>query len=110
MAGLTRTFVSPQLKEDVVRDYHDNHMAVGDLKRKYNCAYNTIDKIIKTMPNGFWNNVVPGRKIEPPITEIRKSISPSDRIRLLTEDATTIAELTFQSIKEILLNLLLQGV
>ncbi len=104
MAGAKRTWISPQLKEDIVRGHQDYKMTVSDLHRKYSCAYNTVNKIVKTTPYGFWNIDLPGRIIEPPITNTRKNLVHSERVRLITDDALKVVELTLQAMKEMLEN------
>ena len=95
MAGNSRTFISPQLKENIVRGFHDDHLTVSELARRYNCAYNTVNKIVKLTNYGFWD-FAPGRQIDPPVTETRKNVSSSERAGLLMHDAMAVVELTLQ--------------
>ena len=102
MAGDTRTYISPKLKESIVRDYHGAHLSVSDLKRKYRVAYNTVDKIIKTTPYGFWNAVAPDSEIRPPVTETRKYLPTSAGASSPTELCKRILHLVFQRMIEML--------
>jgi hypothetical protein len=101
-----RTTISPQLIENVVRDYHELKSSLTDLSIRYKCAYHTVEKIIKNNPYGFWDSrkmdIIHGFPVKPSVNEIRKTLTYDERKRLLIQDALKVVELGFDAVINLL--------
>lgn len=99
----TRTPITPQFKEKVVRDHHDGNMSFLQLSHKYKCCFHTAKTICERNEYGFWNNPAGLAKRTMkhfcPVSDKRKELTAHERIKELLNDAIEVLELTLQQMK-----------
>ena len=86
----TRAVITPQLKLNVLKDYHVNNMTITSICDRYSCCYETVRKILDTTeykPECF-NSFNPGDVFQ------RKEMNPLERLKMLTSDALQVVELS----------------
>jgi len=104
MAGKRRkahTVLTEKIKEEVVRDYHDDKMSYTDIARKRYLSYPTVLKICRDNEYGFWTK--PARLAEgvkkQPITNKTKKLTGEERKNKISDDALEIIELALEEMK-----------
>lgn len=75
-----KSYVTKQIRKNIVIDHHDNELTCYKLAKKYNLAYNTIRKIVDDNAYGYWER---DEKAELPPRK-------PQRIVILTDPAETI--------------------
>ena len=93
----TRAVITPQLKLNVLKDYHANQMTITAICDRYSVCYETVRKILDTTdyrPEDF-------KSFNPGDVYQRKELDPLQRLLMLTTDATQVVELSlaFMSFK-----------
>lgn len=86
----TRVVITPQLRVDVLKEYHVNRLTITNICQRHSCCYETVRKILDTTeykPENF-------RSFNPGDVYKRTDLPPMERLKLLSSDATQILELT----------------
>ena len=86
----TRAVITPQLKLNVLKDYHANQMTITAICDRYAVCYETVRKILDTteFDPSCYKSYNPGDVFQ------RRELNPLERLNLLTTDATQVVELS----------------
>jgi len=96
----SRTSITAQLKEYIVRDHHDHNMTFLQIAHKHSCCFNTAKTICERNEYGFWNK--PAGLAKGPVkhfrsvSDDRQKLTSQERMELLVSDAVEVTELTMQ--------------
>ena len=86
----TRVVITPQLRIDVLKEYHVNRLTITNICQRHSCCYETVRKILDTTeykPENFGS-------FDPGDVYKRVDLPPIDRLKLLSSDAAQVIELT----------------
>ena len=98
----SRTSITAQLKEYIVRDYHDHNMTFLQIAHKHSCCFNTAKTICERNEYGFWNK--PAGFAKGPVkyfrsvSDERQKITTQERMKEFSNDAIEVIELLFQRV------------
>ena len=84
----TRTVITPQLKLNILKDFHITHMTITSICVQYSCCYETVRKIIDSTEY----KVEDFKPFIPGDLHKRADLPPQERQKLLTSDVTRVIE------------------
>lgn len=97
-----RTVITEELKQEIVRDFHDLKLTFLQISRKRNLCFAVCKKICEQNEYGFWTN--PPRLAEgvkhQPVTKKREKLTDEERKMKVSDDALEIIELAMQEMKK----------
>jgi hypothetical protein len=101
----SRTIITQQFMEKIVRDHIDLNMTFLQIAHKYSCCFQTVMNICSKNEYGFWNKpagLAKGvkHKPKPLVSDIRKHLTIEERKQLILLDMIEILELLNQRIIE----------
>ena len=92
MSGTRKPALSPEVKQQIIWDFHNNHLSYYALGKKYGISDHTAKRVITSNPADY-------RAAAPVVWEplqTREKLSEYHRLEQLTSDALSIVELTLQ--------------
>ena len=94
-----RKSISPQTREQLVRDFHESKMTKIKIAQKYQLSRVTVDKLLLYYPYGYWEAIkLPVSPV--PVTETVKTVSA--RTMDVGECALRVVALTLQAMETML--------
>jgi hypothetical protein len=93
MSGMRKPALSPEIKQQIIWDDHNNHLTYYGLAKKYGISDHTAKRVITTNPADYR---APAPVVWEPL-QTRHSLDTAQRIQKLTQDAFSVAELTMQA-------------
>ena len=98
----SRSAITEQFKEIVVRDHHDNNLTFLQIAHKHSCCFNTAKTICERNEYGFWNQpaiLAKGTvKHFRSVSDEREKLTTEERMEELSKDAIEVIELLFQRV------------
>ena len=92
MSGTRKPALSPEVKQQIIWDFHNNHLSYYGLAKKYGISDHTAKRVVTTNPANYR---APAPVVWEPL-QTREKLSEYHRLEQLTSDALSIVELTLQ--------------
>ena len=93
MAGIRKPAISPQVKQQIIWDFHNNHLSYYALAKKYGISDHTAKRVVLSNPADYR---APAPVVWEPL-QTRSRQEAAQRMEELTLDALSVAELTMQA-------------
>jgi len=108
-----RVTITKNLIEKILRDSVDEGLSKLQIAKKRRCCFNTVVRILKDYEYGFWDKPkAPPRspirkddkeeKEDKRIAKQRSNLSPSERMKELSNDSIEISEMIMKRMKDLL--------